>query len=715
MINEEQFLDMLEQEELDLQPMLSALNELNERGKHGERDAWANLLADTLAERGCLDESMMVMQRLCDWHLDNPAFAEACFKRCSAICSTDRRARLFLEHAGLKKGLPPSECLRRLRLLLALEPGLLCYDKTWGLGVIRRIDPFYKRVEIDFENKSHHFLSFDYAAETLELIDDDHFLAYAHRDPDHLRRMADDNPPELVKMLIRDFGPMAVDSIQEMLSPRILDQDAWKSFWQTARKELKDDPLVDFPARRQEPLSIRDKPKVYDADWFKYLANERDMQTILALLGEFLAGNTDDMLDDKHRAVIADRLRFVITGAGTKKHDLRVGALLTARRFNLSADILDMDKALRNELHPKRLHATVRAINQKNLRQWLNELYDYDTAATHKALTGLLESLPITALTEIIDILMRKGGEQDISNMMRRQLAGKTTNMHVLLWLIRHPNRLSEWNLGKEADVALSLLVSMEKEAAGEDLKAQNQLRERCADPVWLGKVLSDMTPLQRREFTARLRNSPAWPLLERKTVLARIIKLYPELEAVVADEESEGRAVPPPNRYTSFRSYYERQQQLSRITAHDIPRNSRDIAEACAHGDLRENAEYKAAKEMQGLLMKRKADIERELSDITATDFTGFPAEVAGLATCVELSYDNGTKERFYILGEWDRDEELGIISSRSQLAQSLEGHRAGDRIAVPGEKGIQEVLLSAVTPVPEDILSWATQNPAV
>ena len=66
------------------------------------------------------------------------------------------------------------ECLRRMTVLIALKPGVLCHDKTWGFGVIQRADDFYERVHVDFDKKSGHQMSFAYAAETLDLIGDDH-------------------------------------------------------------------------------------------------------------------------------------------------------------------------------------------------------------------------------------------------------------------------------------------------------------------------------------------------------------------------------------------------------------------------------------------------------------------------------------------------------------------------------------------------------------
>jgi len=709
MITEEQFLDILGQETLDLPPLLSTLDTLHERGRREARDDWANLLMDTLSEHRRMDDALVVLQRFCAWRDGDPAFPSACRDRSAAILDSNRHTRALVDHAGFDKGLPAGECVRRLRVLLALKEDLLCHDKTWGLGTIRRVDLFYKRVEIDFEEKPHHHLSLAYAGETLELIADRHFLARSRREPDQLRQEAEERPDELVRQMLKDLGPLTTEALQTQLSPRVIPEGEWKTFWAKTRKVLKDDPWLEWPARRNDPLRLRERPLAYDAEWFSVLARERGMSAILERMHQLGMVREPGSLDEAEQRIIAERLQFVHTGAGMKRPDLRVDTLLLARSFQLPASLFDREAKLHLELEPDRLRRTLGGLTQRLLRSWLSDLDDFDAGTARERLIHLAPDLPVSALTEVIDLLLQRDGEEKVREMMRREVSQKTTNMHLLLWLIRHPDRLAAWELGTEADITLLAVTSMEREAAGEDLKAQNQLRERCGDAAWLQQVLPVMTPLQRREFTERLRLSPAWTGLDRNAVLARMVKICPELETVIAGGDREDHEPPAATRYTSQHSYVLRQKQLTQISEKDIPRNSRDIAEARAHGDLRENAEFKAAKEMQGLLMKRKGDLERDLRAVTPTDFKGFPCERVGLGTGVSLVYGDGQQETYYILGEWDRDEERGIISSKSRMAETLDGHSEGERLVVPGEHGTKEVLISAVTPLPPAILAWA------
>ena len=78
---------------------------------------------------------------------------------------------------------------------------------------------------------------------------------------------------------------------------------------------------------------------------------------------------------------------------------------------------------------------------------------------------------------------------------------------------------------------------------------------------------------------------------------------------------------------------------------------------------------------------------------------------------TEVSLIFPDGHGTTYHILGDWDSDLPLGIISRSSRLAQSLMGHVAGDQATIPGEDDGQsvEVKISSVQPLPRSVLEWA------
>ncbi len=113
------------------------------------------------------------------------------------------------------------------------------------------------------------------------------------------------------------------------------------------------------------------------------------------------------------------------------------------------------------------------------------------------------------------------------------------------------------------------------------------------------------------------------------------------------------------------------------------IPANSKEIAIARSYGDLRENHEYKAAKEMQKILMRRKEELESQLTRARGTDFSNAKTDAVNIGTIVQaMNLETNQSESFTILGAWDSDPEKGIISYLSPVGAALLNHKTGDEV---------------------------------
>ena len=132
--------------------------------------------------------------------------------------------------------------------------------------------------------------------------------------------------------------------------------------------------------------------------------------------------------------------------------------------------------------------------------------------------------------------------------------------------------------------------------------------------------------------------------------------------------------------------------QERSRIT--------NDIAEARAHGDLKENAEYHAAREQQSFNEGRIADIEAKLSNSEIIDVTKVSANgrVVFGSTVQLANAENGEEVSYRIVGEDEADIKLGLVSVTSPIARALIGKNAGDFVVVVAPKGETEYEILAV-----------------
>ena len=134
--------------------------------------------------------------------------------------------------------------------------------------------------------------------------------------------------------------------------------------------------------------------------------------------------------------------------------------------------------------------------------------------------------------------------------------------------------------------------------------------------------------------------------------------------------------------------------QELERMIKVDIPR---DLAAAAAHGDLRENAEYAAAKEKQSFSMTRLRELRDRVRNAEVVSKRDFPEDRVTLLKRVRIKdLEADAEEEYIILGDGDTDLDKGIISYQSPLAASLIGHKLGDVVEaeLPGGNRKFEIL---------------------
>lgn len=707
--SEEWFLEQLEKPDLPVDQLVEALNRLAGQSCFAQAEDRAKMLQDILAERRNTDRALSVLEMRCAWMRPGIESSRTVRGEVAALIGADADLRALLDEVGFEKDVAAGESVRRFRTLSRIGEGILCYEKTWGFGVVRRMDHFQRRVEIDFDSKRGHQMSFAYAGEVLQILPPEHLLAVLHREPEATRAMVKDRPDELVRMALASFGPMTVVQLQERLSPRLFPESEWKPFWEAARKALKKDPLVEIPSKRTEPMRLHERREEFGADWFRSLAEERDIETLLGRIEGLIATGRATQLDPEAKAVLINRIQFAITGSGMRHPGFSVRAVLAAADTGVGELVPGWAAAIEAWRTPDPFIAAVHDLPSRFVGPFLAFMSLRNGADFRAMLVAVIDRLDIGVLAETIDLLGAAGMETPVAERVRGLVLEKKIDVELLLWLHRNPERWPDWGLGPWNDCANLTLTALEKEHAYARLRAQNQLRERFIKADWIRHLMDAMTPNQGREFFLRIKDTSAWPSLERQAVMGRIVKIYPEMEELL---RSSGPAPVSTKRLplTSNRSFRERQLQLKKIVEQDIPQNSRDIAHARSYGDLRENFEYKAAKEMQTVLMRRQSELEQMLKEVQPADFTDLPSERAGIGTGVELELADGRVERYYILGAWDRDEKLSIIGSDTRLAKAIEGKSVGDTAQTLSEKGEPvDARIRSVGPLPPEILRWA------
>ena len=197
----------------------------------------------------------------------------------------DRLLLSFVEAVGF--GVRPlTDSIERLSKLLSLTPGTRVLNVAWGLGEVKRLDYFYRKITVDFKTRKGHQLMFDAACETLVLAPEDHILVTAAADPGRVAAMIKDEPGEFVKAMLKSFGDMPVTRLEEECVKQGFVKSAnWKKFWDEARAALKKEKIVEIPARRGEPLHLKASAETYGDSWFTAFAQMTDPHPYLWCFG----------------------------------------------------------------------------------------------------------------------------------------------------------------------------------------------------------------------------------------------------------------------------------------------------------------------------------------------------------------------------------------------------------------------------------------------
>jgi transcription elongation factor GreA len=300
-------------------------------------------------------------------------------------------------------------------------------------------------------------------------------------------------------------------------------------------------------------------------------------------------------------------------------------------------------------------------------------------------LFSLLKTSQGKFTTECINFLVEHGHADELAATLKRWQTEQNLRAPVLLWIVK--NRHSKKFAKLLNDLITPRLLSAIFFAIDyEALQASSARRIPLADILsedtdLISDLLSTADPETARDLANTLMLNQGFEELTKKSLLARFIKIFPKIQSLVAaDAESKEEQL-----LVSKGSYERKREEYEQIVSKKIPENSKAIAAAREHGDLKENSEYKMAKQDQQVLMAQKTLLERDLGRARVTDFKDASTEQVSAGTIVEVRNETKSNTITYtILGAWDGDPEKHIISYKTALGTALLGRKQGERIRV-------------------------------
>jgi len=563
--------------------------------------------------------------------------------------------------------------------LTQLTTSGFCMHRSWGFGRIKTVDTVFARFTIDFQSKAGHTMDLAFAAESLKPISKEHILARKAADLDGLRQLAGANHLELVRVVVNSYGGRATpDQIQQVLVPDVI-RDDWKKWWDTAKRELKKDGHFQVPIKKTDPVIYQVKEVSLQDRLLGEFRAAKGLKARVVVAGELLK-NAADLADPKAAATeVIAALNAEIPSYQRTQPSVALEAIFArddvAAMAGLALTPGELDAAAIWSQDFK-LGAIMDALPASKHRRSLESFKAANPENWHEVVRATMNSVSAKLCHEFAAILIHEGKMDLLKETLARLISQHAGSTELLLWLAKDRNDSYADILGPE--VFRAMLTAMERDQFNE--RRSNRLRDFILDDQDLLVELIGSADLELiKDLTRALQLSPCFDDMDKRSLLARIVKSYPAIQTLISGEQTKQES----HLVVSWESLERRKNEYHEMVEKKIPANSKEIAIARSYGDLRENHEYKAAKEMQKILMRRKAELENQLVRARGTDFANPRTDVAGIGTIVRsIDLDTKQPESFTILGAWDSDPEKGVVSYLSPVAQSLLNRKVGEEV---------------------------------
>jgi transcription elongation factor GreA len=577
--------------------------------------------------------------------------------------------------------------------------------KSWGFGRVSEWNLLLNQIVIDFAGKKSHPMQAEYAAENVTPLAPEHFLARKATDLVAIKNLASENPAALVRNILESLdGKATAQQIGEWLVGDVFTETEWKRWWESTKKALKASGVFSVPAKKTDPIQIRGEgvshadellgafnkarqPKeqiaaleqiIKSCDQFR--EPEKQLQPIITTIENMTVRNQKMHPEFAFELIIA---RDDLVGRVPSLHTTHIG-------LTLSTLILEEDERLILVL------AKLPAAKEKRILQALPTALG--PRWTERGL-DLMQKSHGRMVAQIPRILSEAGKHDELRTMLERSIREHSATSEMLAWVCSEREQWSELVTQELLGAIFAALERDQHNTAGRTGKLYRTLVE---DRQLLGDIFRKSDVATARDWMRRLQLSHLFDELTKRSLLARLVKVYPELESMITGVQTQGETA---SLIVSWSSLERRKAEYEELVKTKIPENTKEIALARSYGDLSENFEFKAAKQMQSVLMRRKTELEQMLHNARGTSFENVDTSRVSIGTIVTLRNVETTKEETYaILGAWDGDPDHNIISYQTAIGQALLGHETGQTISLNTEHGAAQFTIVSIQPAPPD-----------
>ena len=615
--------------------------------------------------------------------------------------------KAILQASGLLSGQPPARAFRVLEMCLTLAPGaylanrfdnqvlrLARYDSLMGEYELAERTGRCVRVEP-------RTLAYEYDG----IADNDFRVLCQHR-PEQLSQVLQADPAAvLIGICMSHSGRVNSLELQDVLVPRHLSKDDWSGWWSRARTAAKRSPQLAIEGRNPVIITYHPGGRTLEEEMAGVIEQAR-------MPLEHLAALTQYVREARARKLEIDRdfagriVRTLAQQAADFRRTRPSDALAAALALE-AAQVLGVGaEGVEHPSPPQVLESadqpSLAVAAQAGTPVWAAALEALSARPdANRQLTLLLGQAPSSELDDVIAALRRSRQEEALSAAVADALAEPLEHLELFLWL---------W----ESSAPKPAGTPSKTEMLGRMLNAWQDLeRQYDPDPQLLRRVRVRLRQAIGHRELACFREA----LAEMDEAVAGTVKRRVETSFLITDAQrhdmlallkesfyslfARAKLAPWADEriiWTTQAALDKRHQEYRHLVDVKMLENSRAIGAAAAHGDLRENSEWKSAIEERDLLHARAAKMQDELALAQVIRAENVPTDSVGVGSRVRLRREGEAEVLFNFLGPWEADIDKGLYNYQSALAQEMMGKTLGDKVSLrleghEGEYSIAEL----------------------
>ncbi len=596
-----------------------------------------------------------------------------------------------LKLIGLRNRERFQSAIRNFELLTHMKKGNYVFHTSgWGTGEITDVSLVREELSLEFEyvGGTQH-LSFEKAFKTLLPLGPDHFYSKRFGSADALEKEAREKPNEVIRLLLRDLGPKTAAEIKEELADLVIPSEDWNRWWQTARAKLKKDTKIECPKELKDPFKLLLEDVPHEVALYKSLEAKPSIANTIQMVYSFLRDFPETLKKPEFKAALATKFQeilaqepldenqtlqvlfFLIDLGGAKigeKIEQLVAQMQNPAETVRSISVMGFQKRALQEIKKIRKDwqetylDLLFTVDQNLLRDFI--LHELDSPQTKDLLKQKLNSLLIHPLSfpEVLIWYFQKIIDKKCK-LPFSEPQGKNRLFEGLLIILDYLEQKPQYrDLVKKI---ISLLTSDRYKIVRDIM--ENSSLEEVKEYLLLSTKCGSLT-----DHDIKILHS-----------LAEVV--HPSLARLRKDKD---RSSTDENLIWTTQAGYQRtQSRIQQIATIETVNNAKEIEAARALGDLRENAEFKAALEKRDRLQSELKFLSDQINQARILSPEDVLTDEVSVGSVVHCTDSKGEHLRFTLLGPWDADPEKHILSFQSKLAQAMKGRSIGEKFDFQGE----------------------------